>query len=221
MLGRGRALASEKGLVEQMAFVEGDFNKWRPRGSYDAVIANQSLHHVVKLEHLFDSIAAAIGAEGRFVTSDMIGRNGHQRWPEALAMVRELWRELPPAYRYNVQLRRQEDEFLDWDCSGDGFEGIRAQDILPLLIERFHFELFVAFANVIDPFIDRSFGPHFNRDAEWDRAFIDRAHAMDEQAMLEGRIKPTHMYAVLRARGGAWPSRSAPGLAPEDCVRRP
>ena len=220
MLARGRALAAEKGLEAQLAFVEGDFNDWNPKGAYDAVIAHQSLHHVLKLERLFDGIAKAIGAEGRFVTSDMIGRNGHQRWPEALAIVRELWRELPPAYRYNVQLRRQEDEFLDWDCSGDGFEGVRAQDILPLLVRRFHFELFVPFGNVIDPFIDRSFGPHFNRDAEWDRAFIDRVQAIDEQAMLEGRLKPTHMYAVLRSPG-PWPRRHPPGLAPENCVRWP
>jgi hypothetical protein len=203
-----------------MAFVEGDFNTWRPRGTYDAVIANQSLHHVVRLEHLFDAVAAAIGAEGRFITADMIGRNGHQRWPEALAIVRGLWRELPPAYRYNRQLARQEDEFLDWDCSGEGFEGVRAQDILPLLVQRFHFELFVPFANVIDPFIDRSFGPNFDRESERDRAFIDRVQAIDEQAMLEGRIKPTHMFAVLR-NPGPWPRRFPPGLAPENCVRTP
>ncbi|MGQ0651648.1 MAG: class I SAM-dependent methyltransferase, partial [Betaproteobacteria bacterium] len=130
------------------------------------------------------------------------------------------WRELPPAHRYNVQLRRQEDEFLDWDCSADGFEGVRAQDILPLLLQRFHFELFVPFGNVIDPFIDRSFGPNFDRESERDRAFIDRVQAIDEQAMLEGCVKPTHMFAVLR-NPGPWPRRHPAGLAPERCVRTP
>ncbi len=28
---------------------------------------------------------------GRFIVSDMIGRNGHMRWPEALAIVQEFW----------------------------------------------------------------------------------------------------------------------------------
>ena len=42
------------------------------------------------------------------------------------------------------------------------FEGIRAQDILPLLVERFTFDEFIGFGNVIDPFVDRSFGPNFD-----------------------------------------------------------
>ena len=46
---------------------------------YDAVIANQSLHHVTNLEGLFDAIRHSLHPTGVFVTSDMIGRNGHDR----------------------------------------------------------------------------------------------------------------------------------------------
>ena len=38
---------------------------------------------------------------GKFLISDMIGRNGHQRWPEALTIVHDFWRKLPPSYRFN------------------------------------------------------------------------------------------------------------------------
>jgi SAM-dependent methyltransferase len=198
MLDRGRALAAEQGVAAHIAPVRGDFNVWQPDKSYDCIIANQSLHHVVALERVFDSVTASLAPHGRFIVSDMIGRNGHQRWPEALAIVREFWRELPSTYRYNRQLRRQEHEFLDWDCSTEGFEGIRAQDILPLLVERFGFDVFIGFANVIAPFVDRSFGPNFSHDAQWDREFIDRVHARDETEMAAGRIKPTQMFAVMR-----------------------
>ena len=134
--------------------------------------------------------------------------------------MREFWRELPAAYRYNMQLRRQEDEFLDWDCAQESFEGVRAQDVLPLLIERFQFELFFAFANVIDPFGDRSFGHHFAADAAWDRDFIDRVHARDEAEIVAGRIKPTHMFAVMRTDySGA--SAYWKNLTPAFCVRPP
>jgi SAM-dependent methyltransferase len=163
-------------------------------------MANQSLHHVSNLEGLFAAIETGLTPKGRFITSDMIGRNGHQRWPEALAIVQEFWKELPSERRYNLQLRRNEQSFLDWDCSIAGFEGIRAQDILPLLIERFGFEFFLGFGNVIDPFIDRSFGHHFNADSTEDQAFIDRVHERDEAEILAGRITPTHMMAVLRRR---------------------
>jgi len=218
MLRRGADLARTQGLETHFNFLQGDFNTWQPDGKYDVVIANQSLHHVTNLEGLFDAIHNAIGDEGLFVTSDMIGRNGHQRWPEALTIVREFWRELPRAYRYNLSLHWPDEKFTDWDCSVEGFEGIRAQDILPLLLERFGFDFFFAYGNLIDPFIDRSFGPHFDPGKEWDRDFIDRVHARDEAEILAGHIKPTHMLAVMRRD-----ARHAPTgwqqLKPESCIR--
>jgi SAM-dependent methyltransferase len=219
MLSRGRKLAVEEGVGEYIVAARGDFNDWRPRGHFDAVLANQSLHHVMNLEGLFDAVDATLTGQGRFVTSDMIGRNGHMRWPEAAAIVQEFWQELPSGYRRNVQLRRDEPRFLDWNCAVEGFEGIRSQDILPQLIARFDFELFFGYGNVIDPFIDRSFGPNFDADAAWDREFIDRVHARDEAEIQAGRITPTHMMAVLRRRPYAGPRHFRAGLAPEECVR--
>jgi len=219
MLERGRALAREHGVEREVVPERGDFNAWQPARRYDAVIANQSLHHVLKLEHLFDAVHSALTANGVFLVADMIGRNGHLRWPEALDIVREFWRELPPRYRYNLQLKRQEDVFQDWDCSGRSFEGIRAQDILPLLIQRFHFELFIGFGNVIYPFVDRSFGHHFDANVDWDRDFIDRVHARDEAEILAGQIKPTQMFGVMRPEPVAGPAIWK-HLTPEFCVRR-
>ena len=129
-----------------------------------------------------------------------------------MRIVREYWRELPSAYRWNVQLRRHEELLKDWDCSMSGFEGIRAQDILPLLLARFDFEFFIGYGNLVDPFIDRSFGPHFDAAAEWDRAFIDRVHARDEAEILAGRITPTHMMAVMRRRPYDGPRKHREGL---------
>lgn len=218
MLARGAEDAARSGVARQIRTVEGDFNRWSASGRCDAVMANQSLHHVTNLEGLFDAVGRAIEGRGLFAVSDMIGRNGHQRWPEALAIVREFWAELPERYRYNLQLRRQEDTFLDWDCSTEGFEGIRSQDILPLMNQRFAFDLFAPYANVIDPFVDRGFGHHFDATADWDRAFIDRVHARDEAEIRRGAIKPTHLIAVLGA-GRAGERICLDGLTPEACVR--
>lgn len=223
MRERGAALAREAGVAARILPVAADFNHWQPQHEYAAVIANQSLHHVVDLEGLFDAISRAIADHGVFATSDMIGRNGHQRWPEALAIVREFWRELPLDYRYNLQLQRREKTFRDWDCSREGFEGVRAQDILPLLVERFHFDFFFAHSNLIDPFIDRSFGPHFDAQSERDRAFIDRVQARDETEILAGRITPTHILAAMRGKRGGSEDRTPriwKHLTPDFCLRR-
>jgi len=220
MLDRGQRDAEAAGLSTHLVPVCADFNHWKPATRYDAVMANQSLHHVLELEHLFDTVRRTLDAGGCFVVSDMIGRNGHLRWPEARTIVERFWKELAPPYRYNHQLQRHEDSFLDWDCSVGGFEGIRAQDILPLLVERFTFDEFIGFGNVIDPFVDRSFGPNFDLARPDDLAFIDRVHAADEEALAGGVVKPTHMFAVMRA-GGSAATRHLPGLSPTQSIRWP
>jgi SAM-dependent methyltransferase len=220
MLRRGRASGKEKNVSEHIEPLPADFNSWLPQREYDLVMANQALHHVLKLEDLFESIHKALKPDGLFVVSDMVGRNGHLRWPEALAIVHEFWRELPTAYRYNRQLQRQEEMYENWDCSFESFEGIRAQDILPLLLKQFHFDLFIVFGNVIDVFVDRCFGHNFDATLESDRQFIDRVHARDEAEMVAGNIKPTHMLAVM-GKGPLRPTRFHPPFTPEFGVRWP
>jgi SAM-dependent methyltransferase len=220
MLARGRLAARSQGVSAQLDFITADFNQWSPTREYDGVIAIQALHHVVNLEGLFAGIKQSLTRTGCFVVSDMIGRNGHMRWPEALPVIHEFWRKLPPSYRYNHQLRRYEELFEDWDCSQEGFEGVRAQDILPLLIEAFHFKQFVAYANVIAPFVDRSFGHNFDADAAWDRAFIDQIHQRDEELLRSGTIKPTQMLAILGTEADA-PTQFLEPFSPPFCVRWP
>lgn len=220
MLERGRLAASQAGVETQIQFLQADLNDWVPLREYDAVVACQSLHHVVNLEGLFRRIRGALKPKGLFLISDMVGRNGHQRWPEALEIVQEFWRELPHDYRFNQMLRRHEESFVNWDCSTEGFEGVRSQDILTLLLKSFYFRVFVAYGNVIDPFVDRAFGHNFDATAEWDRNFIDRIHQRDEAEMLAGRIKPVHMEAVVAKEAGE-PMLFHPPFTPGFCVRWP
>jgi len=218
-LGRANEAIEAQGLAGRISTQVHDFNEGLPGGEFDVVIANQSLHHVVELERLFDSVSERLGDHGCFLISDTIGRNGHQRWPEARALVDEAWQWMPPRYRYNHRLQRQEDSFLDWDCSLEGFEGIRAQDILPLLLERFQPSVFLAWGNIIDVFIDRGFGHHFRQQSEWDLHFIDMVQAMDHAAITSGRISPTHMLARFQKRASSCVHE--PGIGPNEAIRRP
>ena len=78
-----------------------------------------------------------------------------------------------------------------------GFEGIRAQDILPLLVERFEFEGFAPSACIVIPFIDRRFGPNLDTESEGDRALINAIALADEKLINSGRIKPTQLVAAM------------------------
>jgi SAM-dependent methyltransferase len=220
MLDRTMDSAKEKGVEKHIATIKGDFNKWKPQKEYHIVLANQSLHHVMELEHLFDSIYKGLSENGIFLTSDMIGRNGHMRWPEALGKLEPFWKELPKEYKYNQLLKRQENTYINHDCSTSGFEGIRAQDILPLLVKRFHFELFIPFANVVMIFIDRPFGHNFDVNKPQDLDFIDRVHAADEAAILSGELKPTQMLAVMSKAKVRETQLVDPRLSPEFCIRK-
>lgn len=211
--------ATEAGLADRFVDTAADLNRWEAEHAADVVVANHSLHHVVDLEHLFAQVRAALGADGVFVVNDMIGRNGHMRWPEALDLVQRIWAVMPDRYRYNQQLGRHEPEYENWDCSTEGFEGIRAQDILPLLNQTFHAETFLAFANVVDLFVDRGFGHNFDPDRADDRAFIDAVAHLDEAALELGVVKPTHLAAHFRTV--PVPCRFLEPFSPAWCVRPP
>jgi len=219
MLARGRELASEKGLADHFEFLETDVGHWQPAHPVAVVMAHHSLHHIANLEEVFAAVRKAIGDEGYLVTCDMIGRNGHMRWPEALEIVHDIWRTMPDRYKYNRALRRFEELYENWDCSQEGFEGIRAQDILPLLVQEFHFESFIAYGNLPDIFIDRSFGHNFDVRNEEDTEFIDRIGALNDRLIGEGVIKPTQMMAALRGCP-AGTVRCYEHWTPEFCIRK-
>ena len=118
----------------------------------------------------------------------------------------------PPGFR------RYEDiaPFADWDCFGGRLRRNPRKDVLPLLIERFSFHVFVGYGNAIDPFVDRGFGPNF--DAPRRRGIarsLDCVHACaTSRALLAGYLTPTHVMAVM-AREPAEHPYYARGLSPE------
>jgi len=218
MRERAQHDAQAAGLSVHFLDQEADLNSWVPSTDYDIAIANHSLHHVSDLEHLFYQVRSSLVPDGCFVVNDMIGRNGHMRWPEALILLQMIWSVMPDRYKDNHQLRRHESEYENMDHSLVGFEGIRAQDILPLLNSEFHSETFIAFANVIDVFVDRGFGPNFDVESQQDRDFIDAVAQFDESALALGLVKPTHLLAHYRVSAVNEPRYAGP-LSPEFSVR--
>jgi hypothetical protein len=150
---------------------------------------------------------------------DMIGRNGHQRWPEALELVERLWPTLPARYRYHHLLAEHHERFVNWDCSNEGFEGIRAQDILPLLLKNFRFHKFLGFGGLTDVFIDRGYGHNLRPDNPQDTAFIDLVACLEGLLTDLGHIKPTQMAAVMGLHRAE--PRAYRHWTPEFCVRDP
>jgi ubiquinone/menaquinone biosynthesis C-methylase UbiE len=219
MLKAAERSSEDKGVSQYLRFVNADALTWKPeKNSYSVVMAHQSLHHIVDLELLFGKIKKAIGKDGVFLTSDIIGRNGHMRWPEAMKEIDKIWVDMPNRYKYNHALKRVEKSYENWDCSTEGFEGIRAQDILALLNKEFSYEMFLGFGNLIDIFVDRAFGHNFDPESEEDKKFIDKVAELDDQLIESGALKPTHIIAVLRSSTVLTP-KYYKHLTPEFCTR--
>jgi hypothetical protein len=126
---------------------------------------------------------------------------------------------MPERYRFNNYVRQSDREYPDVDCAvAAGFEGVRAQDVLPLLLERFHPEVYVTFGNVVDPFIDRIYGPNFDLDNPEDVSFLDTVARLDDAAIDLGVLTPTHLIGSFRA--GPVPCRYPRQRSPQRTVRR-
>ena len=197
LLGHLTAAVEREGLNSHFKPIEVDLNRIHVDGKFDMIMANHALHHIESLEGLFDYSRGALTQNGVFATCDMIGRNGHMRWPEAAAVVSALWPILSPQQRYHAQLKRLEDKFIDHDCSKEGFEGIRAQDILPLVLGYFHPYKFFATGGFIDLLVDRGYGHGYDAKSESDVSFIRFLADLNDILLDAGVVKPTWTMAFF------------------------
>lgn len=218
---RGRAAAADRGLDHVLCVVEQDLNApMRLEGPVAAFMAHHSLHHIVQLEALFDTVRDHLHEKGSFVIADMIGRNGHARWPEVLTLIREIWATLPKNLKFDHMFEREDRWFENRDCSIEGFEGIRAQDISGLLLARFHYQKILAWGGIIDVFTDRSFGPNYHIQDAKDLAFLGSLQAAEDELIRTRRTTPTIMIAVLTLPGHGHETRCWEGIGTSQIVRQ-
>jgi len=222
LLEDARGLCRQAGLQDRFRFecVELGRDEPAPAPAYDFAMANQCLHHFQELEAALDFVHGALVADGVFATCDVIGRNGHQLWPEARAEVDRIWAGLPERLRRDRTRGGSAAQFHDYDHSNVGFEGIRAQEVLPLLVERFHFERFVPFACLVLPFVERRFGWNFDAGNAADRELIDDIARRDQQLLHEGVLKPTQLIAAMRKQPVPQLHSRFP-FTPAECIRWP
>jgi hypothetical protein len=219
---RANALAADSGLADRLHVMVHDLNTGFPGTEPAAgVLAFQMLHHIVELEGLFGRVAERLHPEGAFAVCDMIGRNGHMRWPEVRPLMRRLWAMLPPEKRFDHSFRRPAPWFQDWDCAIEGFEGVRAQDILLLLAQHFEVSRFAAWGGVADSFINDRMAPNFDPAAPLDRAFLERLAALEIRLLAERRTTPSVLIAEYRSRRSGFRAPPEAAAAQARALRQP
>lgn len=220
LIERHREALKHENMENFFEIMQVDLNNNNVDRNFDVIMANHSLHHIIELESLFDFCKEKLLNNGVFIACDMIGRNGHQRWSEAKVIVDLLWPLLNDRQKYHVQLQRFNPTFIDHDCTQGGvdFEGIRAQDIMPLLLQRFHPFKFVGCGGIIDLFVDRGFGHGFNVKESQDLALVHMIAKLNDVLLDADIITPVWtMASFTKADRGC---RIFRARTPEKAVRR-
>ncbi len=203
--------AAALGVADVAAFHNSDINSSFGSSQFDLIIANQVLHHILNLEDVFDSCHKALKDDGFIMTRDMIGMNGHQAWPEARGVVDDIWSDMPDRYKFNTRSKKFSETFPNTDFSTSGFEGIRSQDIMRLINERFGYSHFYAFGGIVERFINRAYGPNYSTAKVDDREFVKRLQDINDDLIDSHEITPTQIVAYFTKKplqGKHWKHRS-------------
>jgi SAM-dependent methyltransferase len=112
-----------------------------PAGPFDAIIANDVLHHITGLEALYARIHEALAPQGRFVFNEYVGPNRFQYDDERMELINRYLRLFPDNLRWDpvsntciwkrtrVDARKLMEE--------DPTEAVRSEDVLPLARQAF------------------------------------------------------------------------------------
>jgi hypothetical protein len=190
--------------------------QWTGGETYGLCLAVDVLHRLPELEATLDRVHRALGVDGLLLTVERTGATAHARWPEARVILERIWRLMPGRYK---TLASNGVEESDFDAPpSDVNDGLRAPDVLPALMARFHPGTFIAFANLIEPFVHPRFGGAIDPSNEEDRRFIDRVAEIDDAKIDAGALAPTRIVAAWHTgivqRTKTWRDRT-----PEACLR--
>jgi SAM-dependent methyltransferase len=201
LMRRATAEAKERGIDATMTFETRDCNQPFELPGQDVIIVNQFFHHVTELETFCGSLRRSLAAQGVLLSSDIIGRNGHQLWPDVETVVQEAWMTLQADKRRDRHFNTASERYRPINHAAYSNEGVRAQDIVGCLLAEFDFELFFSFGGAIMPFVERRIGFNFDPQLAEDCAWIDRLHTIDATALAAARYPAANMIAALRHKG--------------------
>jgi ubiquinone/menaquinone biosynthesis C-methylase UbiE len=110
-----------------------------PPQAYDLVVAQTSLHHVLRIEHVLDQVQRTLTSSGVFWVVDYVGESQFQFTNERLEIMNELLALLPEKFRRDRLHERVLKPFSRPEVGrlASPFESIRSGEIRELLLSRF------------------------------------------------------------------------------------
>lgn len=183
-----------------------------PAGPFDAIIANDVLHHITGLERLYGRIHDALAPRGRFVFNEYVGPNRFQYSDERIELINRYFRLFPDNLRWDpvsnsclwkrsrIDVRKLTEE--------DPTEAVRSEDVLPLARKAFEVVAEIPYGGgLLNPLLFGVISGFEPGRAEHDRV-LEVLCAAEDRLTAAGQLEPDFHIFVGRRR------ESALGAAP-------
>lgn len=199
-IAKAREIANEKKLP--LTYEVADLNFVQlPEKTFDLVVAQTCLHHILFLENVAEQVWRSLKANGYLWIHDFIGETQFQYDPRRISIVNQILAILPEECRKNkitgrlvTEIERPEPGQL-----GSPFESIRSSEIVAVFQRWFTIEWKVEF----DAFL-RFVVPVGTRAAylenEDTRAVFEILMLLDQLCIEEGIVQPTGGQYLMRPR---------------------
>lgn len=195
-----RRVAAEASLAITYEAADLNFLDLPPQ-TYDLVVAQTSLHHVLFLERVAFQAWRTLKPGGTMWIHDFVGETQGQYAPKRLQIINELLTILPEKHRKNQNSGRTVSKITTPRPGGLGspFEKIRSGDIIPVFTTLFDIEWkaeYSAFLDLVAPPGTRSSYVE-NEDT---KTLMELLLYMDQLCLREGLIKPSGGQYLLKPK---------------------
>jgi SAM-dependent methyltransferase len=195
--------------VSNVTFETVDLNDARlPRGEFDVVLMNMSLHHVKKLDRLLGRAAAALKPRGFFLANEFVGPRQFQFGEARLAVVRDLLAAMPDRLRDDgtpiPKAEYQSFPVEHWNIH-DPSEAVRSDGILDAVARHFEIVFRADYGGTILGLLLEHIAHNFQKERPGDVDVLRLLGRFEEILVRSLRVFPND-YTVLaarRPRGGA------------------
>ena len=193
-VSRARQAAEEEGFSAIDYRVVDLENEELPSGPFDAIIANDVLHHITGLEPLYTRIHGALASGGKLVFNEYVGPNRFQYSDAHMEVVNRYLRVLPDRLRWDPivgrLLKKRERVDPKQLVIDDPTEAVRSEEVLPLARKFFRVEKEYDYGGgLLNPLL---FGivTNFRAGDPWDDMLLSRLCAAERRLTEAGEIEP-------------------------------
>ncbi|MCL7488103.1 MAG: class I SAM-dependent methyltransferase, partial [Desulfobulbaceae bacterium] len=194
-----KEIATESNL--NIDYFQGDLNDLvLEQNSFDIVITQNCLHHVLRLEHLVDQIYYSIKPGGYLWIHDYIGETQFQYTDERLMIANFVLNKIPERYRKDrlkngkilKKITRKKPGTLR-----SPFEAIRSGMILPIFLKRFELTQKHEYNAILHLICPKGTRIEYAKDEDG-RSLFEKLYQLDRILIESNMLPPTGGQFLLR-----------------------